>query len=98
MGDDAGGALAAQARTMLAAALGAELACVVLRVATRHGRLYPGLAPPITGPVVNSESGDTTPFDQLPWLCWFEGVMQRTAKGRAKDAPSGNKQGAGTRK
>eukprot|EP00966_Prymnesium_polylepis_P317613 7337819-Prymnesium_polylepis.1 len=37
----------------------------LLRLATRHGRLHPGLAPQLDGPVVNSEGGEFTPPDEL---------------------------------
>ena len=37
----------------------------LLRLLTRHGRLYPGLAPPISGTVVSSERGDTSSPQEL---------------------------------
>jgi hypothetical protein len=37
----------------------------VLRLATRHGRLHPGIAPKVAGPVVNSEAWELTPPDEL---------------------------------
>lgn len=62
--------------------IGQELACAVMRVTTRHGRLYPGLAPKIEGPVVNSEAGDITPADKVPWLNWFSQVWQAGTRKR----------------
>ena len=36
-----------------------------LRLATRDGRLHPGLAPPVEGEVVASERGDLTPEEEV---------------------------------
>ena len=33
---------------------------VLLRFITRHGRLHPGLAPPVVGEYVSGERGDTS--------------------------------------
>ena len=56
---------AVKLRLDLMAQVGSRAACVVLRMATRHGRLHPGLAAPIRGPVVNSEKDGLTPPDEL---------------------------------
>ena len=40
--------------------LGARRCNALLRAMTRHGRLHPGLAPPVSGAVVNSERGELT--------------------------------------
>ena len=40
--------------------LGARRCNALLRAMTRHGRLHPGLAPPVSGEVVNSERGEVT--------------------------------------
>ena len=50
-------------RAELLGMLGADasLANAALRAATRDGRLHPGLAPPVSGPTVNSEAKERTP-------------------------------------
>ena len=40
----------------------------LLRLITRHGRLCPGLAPKVTGPIVSSEAGDITPAAEVAKL------------------------------
>jgi hypothetical protein len=47
-------------RSQLHAVLGADRANVLLRLLTRDGRLHPGLAPPVSGPVVDAEAGQHT--------------------------------------
>ena len=37
----------------------------LLRLMTRDGRLDPGLAPPVAGPVVNAEAGEQTPPKEI---------------------------------
>ena len=56
---------AQQLRLWLVRSLGAPLACAVMRVACRHGRLHPGLAPPLEGPVVNAEVGQQSAPDDV---------------------------------
>ena len=51
-----GHTVATRLRIDLVAEMGIERACALLRVVTRHGRLHPGLAPRIDGPLVNSEA------------------------------------------
>ena len=59
-------ALAAKLRDEVAAVVGSDAAArALLRQCTRDGRLYPGLAPPIEGPIVRSEHGETTPEDEV---------------------------------
>jgi len=60
---------AAKLRSELAGWLGSSASVgALLRAMTRDGRLYPGLAQPIEGPVVNSEKGDVTPDKVLARL------------------------------
>ena len=57
---------AAKLREEVAAVAGSDAAArALLRQCTRDGRLYPGLAPPIEGPIVRSEHGETTPEDEV---------------------------------
>ena len=63
-------------RMLMTAHLGAELTCAVMRVTTRHGRLDPGLAPKIEGPVVNSEKEEMTPPDELLRLAQRQGLFR----------------------
>ena len=59
-------AFAAKLREEVAAVAGSDAAArALLRQCTRDGRLYPGLAPPIEGPIVRSEHGETTPEDEV---------------------------------
>ncbi|KAL1496580.1 hypothetical protein AB1Y20_014185 [Prymnesium parvum] len=44
---------------------GEERANALLRLLTRDGRLYPGLAPKVEGPIVNSEASEMTPPEEL---------------------------------
>jgi len=57
---------ATKLRLDLIASLGGETTSALLRSLTRHGRLYPGIAPTIEGEVVNSEKGGFTPVAQVP--------------------------------
>ena len=56
---------ACKLRLTMMSQVGADVTCAVMRLATRHGRLSPGLAPRIEGPVVNSEKSDHTPLAEL---------------------------------
>ena len=51
--------------TQVITILGADRSNALLRLMTRDGRLHPGLAPVVSGPVVNSEAGHHTPPDEL---------------------------------
>ena len=44
---------------------GAERANALLRLMTRHCRLFPGLAPTVSGPIVNSEAGEHTSREEV---------------------------------
>ena len=46
---------------------GARRAAALLRALTRNGRLHPGLAPAVEGPVVASESGEWGGAEQTGW-------------------------------
>ena len=56
--------LAVELRCSLLSNLGNEATCAMLRLLTRHGRLYPG--PPEIGPgAVNSEAKEVTPKEEV---------------------------------
>lgn len=65
--------VATKLRLSLIGQLGVEKSCALLRVVTRHGRLHPGIAPKIEGPVVNSEKSENTPPDEWRRLIESDG-------------------------
>jgi len=67
--------LAAKVRLELLSSVGLKSTCALLRAMTRHGRLHPGIAPPVTGPVVNSEKAQSTPSEELHRLMTSDGVL-----------------------
>lgn len=67
--------IATKLRLTMMSQVGPDATCAVMRLATRHGRLSPGLAPKIEGPVVNSEKSDQTPIPEL------NRIMQSGGKG-----------------
>ena len=60
-------------RLDLVAEIGVEKACALLRVVTRHGRLHPGIAPKVEGPVINSEKWELTPEAELQRMLSSDG-------------------------
>ena len=65
--------MATKLRLDLMASVGADAACSLLRAITRGGRLHPGIAPSINGPIVNSEAAQYTPPDELQRMLASEG-------------------------
>ena len=65
--------VATKLRLDLITDLGVECTCALLRVVTRHGRLHPGIAPKVEGPIVNSEASDYTPKDELKRMLESDG-------------------------
>ena len=55
-------------RTELIALFGAERTNALLRCTSRDGRLFPGLASKVEGPIVNSEKQQYTPWDEAERL------------------------------
>ena len=77
--------VATKLRLDLITDLGVECTCALLRVVTRHGRLHPGIAPKVEGPIVNSEASDYTPKDELKRMLEerWEGAVAVLVEGSA---------------
>ena len=50
---------------MCSCAVASAAANALLRLMTRHGRLHPGLAPPVEGPIISAEAGQQTPPEEI---------------------------------
>ena len=80
-GNDAA-AKARRLRSELMAILGTPRANALLRCISRDGRLHPGLAPAVEGPIVNSEKEQYTPRDEAERL-WADAATF-AARGAAR--------------
>ena len=59
---------ATRLRRELMSVLGARCTNALLRAISRDGRLYPGLAPKVEGPIINSEKSQYTPREEAERL------------------------------
>lgn len=81
--DQSAASQARRLRREVMSMFGADGANALLRMATRHGRLHPGLAP-AHGHLIDSEKGGCTPSDEVER--WFRGEDVQETYARADEA------------